>query len=130
MAASRRGTGIDLGSKYSRVAVWLNDRVEIVPSKSGDRFTPTIVAFTETEVLIGEPATHQLLQNAQNTIFDITRLIGRKFSDPEIQEGIKLWPFKVVCGPDDKPLVVVTFKGASKSFEAVEILAMLLSELR
>ncbi|KAE8908264.1 hypothetical protein PF005_g19405 [Phytophthora fragariae] len=128
MVAVGQGIGIDLGSKYSRVGVWQNDRVEIVPSKSGDRFTPTVVAFTEDKVLIGEPATQQLLQNTQNTIFDFT---GRKFSDPEVQAGIKTWPFEVARGPDDKPLVVVKkFKGKTKSYQPVEILAMLLSELR
>ncbi|GMF27731.1 unnamed protein product [Phytophthora lilii] len=122
--------GIDLGTIYFCVGVWRNDHVEIVPTKSGDRLTPSYVAFTENEVLIGEAATHQLLKNRENTVYDITRLIGRKFSDPEVQEFVKSVPFKVVCGQGDQPQVVVQFKGRTKTFNPVEILALFLAEMR
>ncbi|KAE8908266.1 hypothetical protein PF005_g19403 [Phytophthora fragariae] len=126
----RPSIGIDTGTAYSSVAVWQKDRVEILPNKFGNLLTPSYVAFTDTEVLVGEAAADQLLRNAKNTVFGITRLIGRKFSDPQVQESILHYPFEVVCSPDDKPQVVVQFRGGTRVFQPVEILAILLSEMR
>jgi len=99
--------GIDLGTTYSCVGVWMNDKVEIIPNDQGLNTTPSYVAFTPDERLIGDAAKNQTARNPTNTVFDAKRLIGRKYNDKSIQEDIKLWPFKVESGADDKPMIVV-----------------------
>ena len=106
--------GIDLGTTYSCVGVWQNDRVEIIANDQGNRTTPSYVAFTETERLIGDAAKSQAAMNAENTVFDAKRLIGRKFSDPAVQEDMKHFPFKVVSGPGGTPLIQVDYKGENE----------------
>jgi L1 cell adhesion molecule like protein len=108
--------GIDLGTTYSCVGVWMNDKVEIVTNDQGLNTTPSYVAFTEDERLIGDAAKNQAARNPHNTIFDAKRLIGRKFSDQTVQSDIKLWPFKVESGPEEKPLICVNHKGEMKKF--------------
>lgn len=124
------GIGIDLGTTYSCVGVWQNDTVEIIANDQGNRTTPSYVAFTETERLIGDAAKSQVAMNPENTVFDAKRLIGRKFSDTVVQSDMKHWPFKVVAGPDDKPLIQVTFKGQVKKFQPEEISAMVLTKMK
>ncbi|KAG1364388.1 heat shock 70 kDa protein [Cocos nucifera] len=132
MAAGKVGKaiGIDLGTTYSCVGVWLNDRVEIIANDQGNRTTPSYVAFTDTERLVGDAAKNQVAMNPHNTVFDAKRLIGRRFSDPSVQSDMKLWPFRVVPGPGDKPLIVVTYKGEEKRFTPEEISSMVLSKMR
>ncbi|RVW38177.1 Heat shock 70 kDa protein [Vitis vinifera] len=133
MAASKaegKAIGIDLGTTYSCVGVWLHDRVEIIPNDQGNRTTPSYVAFTDTERLIGDAAKNQVALNPNNTVFDAKRLIGRRFSDPSVQGDMKLWPFKVVPGPGDKPFIVVQYKGEEKKFTAEEISSMVLVKMR
>jgi heat shock protein 1/8 len=113
--------GIDLGTTYSCVGVWQNDRVEIVPNDQGNRTTPSYVAFTDSERLIGDAAKNQTAMNPQNTVFDAKRLIGRKYSDQKVQEDIKDLSYKVVSGKSDKAVVEVEFKGDTKRFEPEEI---------
>ncbi|KAF5957217.1 hypothetical protein HYC85_004442 [Camellia sinensis] len=125
-----KAIGIDLGTTYSCVGVWQNDRVEIIPNDQGNRTTPSYVAFTDTERLIGDAAKNQVAMNPQNTVFDAKRLIGRRFSDPSVQNDMKLWPFKLISGPSDKPLIVVKFKGEEKRFSAEEISSMVLIKMR
>lgn len=103
--------GIDLGTTYSCVGVWQHDRVEIIANDQGNRTTPSYVAFTDTERLIGDAAKNQVAMNPINTVFDAKRLIGRRFSDPSVVSDAKLWPFKVISGDGDKPSIVVTYKG-------------------
>ncbi|KAJ6322787.1 hypothetical protein OIU77_012600 [Salix suchowensis] len=122
--------GIDLGTTYSRVGVWQHDRVEIIADDQGNRTTPSYVAFTDTERLIGDAAKNQVAMNPINTVFDAKRLIGRRFSDPSVQSDAKLWPFKVIAGPGDKPMIVVTYKGEEKQFSAEEISSMVLIKMR
>jgi L1 cell adhesion molecule like protein len=122
--------GIDLGTTYSCVGVWMNDRVEIIANDQGNRTTPSYVGFTETERLIGDAAKNQVARNPTNTVFDAKRLIGRKFADPIVQRDIKLWPFKVESGPDDKPMIVVKYKGENKKFYAEEISSMVLTKMK
>ncbi|XP_073310148.1 heat shock cognate 70 kDa protein-like [Primulina huaijiensis] len=122
--------GIDLGTTYSCVAVWRHDRAEIIPNDQGDRTTPSYVAFSPVERLIGGAAKNLAAMNPTNTIFDAKRLIGRRFSDSLVQKDLKLWPFKVISGPDDKPMIMVTFKGEQKKFVAEEISSMILTKMK
>ncbi|KAK6126982.1 hypothetical protein DH2020_039271 [Rehmannia glutinosa] len=130
MATKEKAIGIDLGTTYSCVGVWLNDRVEIIPNDQGNRTTPSYVAFTDTERLIGDAAKNQVAMNPHNTVFDAKRLIGRRFTDPSVQSDMKLWPFKVISGPADKPMIVVNYKGEQKQFAAEEISSMVLTKMR
>lgn len=122
--------GIDLGTTYSCVSIYRNGTAEVIANDQGNRTTPSIVAFTDTERLVGEAAKNQAAMNPKNTIFDAKRLIGRKFSDPIVQKDCKLWPFQVVAGPNDKPLIVVQYKGEEKKFSAEEISAMVLGKMK
>ena len=123
--------GIDLGTTYSCVGVWQNGKVDIIPNDMGERTTPSYVAFTDTERLVGDAAKNQITRNPTNTVFDAKRLIGRKFEDREVQEDIKLWPFKVVKDPkSDRPQVCITYQKQEKKFFAEEISAMVLQKLK
>ncbi|XP_027368059.1 heat shock cognate 70 kDa protein-like isoform X3 [Abrus precatorius] len=122
--------GIDLGTTYSCVGVWQHDRVEIIANDQGNRTTPSYVGFTDTERLIGDAAKNQVAMNPINTVFDAKRLIGRRFTDASVQSDIKLWPFKVIAGPGDKPMIQVSYKGEEKQFAAEEISSMVLMKMR
>ncbi|GJT09480.1 heat shock cognate 70 kDa protein 2-like protein [Tanacetum coccineum] len=122
--------GIDLGTTYSCVAVWQNNRVEIIPNEQGNRTTPSCVAFTYTERFIGDAARNQVAMNPANTVYDAKRLIGRRFNDATVQGYMKVWPFKIIEGESGKPMVVVTYKGDEKLFAAEEISSMLLSKMK
>ncbi|XP_050143742.1 heat shock cognate 70 kDa protein-like [Malus sylvestris] len=128
--AAGHAIGIDLGTTYSCVAVWQYDHVEIIVNDQGYRTTPSHVAFTDAEILVGEAAFNQLIRNPSNSIFDAKRLIGRRFSDACVQDDIKLWPFKVIEGPHEKPTIVVTHKGQEKQLAAEEISSMVLGKMR
>ncbi|XP_047983925.1 heat shock cognate 70 kDa protein-like [Salvia hispanica] len=125
-----RAIGIDLGTTYSCVAAWKHDRIEIIPNDQGNRTTPSHVAFTAAERLIGDAAKNQVAENPINTVFDAKRLIGRKYSDSTVQKDMIFWPFKVVPGADDKPTIVVTYKGEEKKFSAEEISSMVLTKMK
>ncbi|KAF8106114.1 hypothetical protein N665_0147s0068 [Sinapis alba] len=127
---SEKAVGIDLGTTYSCVGVWMNDRVEIIPNDQGNRTTPSYVAFTDTERLIGDSAKNQVALNPHNTVFDAKRLIGRRFSDPSVQSDMTHWPFRVVSGPGDKPMIVVSYKNEEKRFSPEEISSMVLIKMR
>lgn len=122
--------GIDLGTTYSCVGVWKNGSVEIIANDQGNRTTPSYVAFTDTERLIGDAAKNQVARNPENTVFDAKRLIGRKFNDATVQSDMKHWPFKVKAGPEQKPLIEVTVSGKKKTFHPEEISAMVLGKMR
>merc|ERR1711977_530365 len=130
MASGGPAVGIDLGTTYSCVGIWQNDRVEIIANDQGNRTTPSYVAFTDTERLIGDAAKNQVARNPENTVFDAKRLIGRKFADPIVQADIKLWPFKVIAGSGDKPMIVVNFMGEEKKFHPEEISSMILIKMK
>ena len=121
--------GIDLGTTYSCVAVLSNNNVDIIANEQGNRTTPSYVAFTETERLIGQSAKNQCSMNATNTIFDAKRLIGRKFNDNIVQNDISLWPFKVIP-QNGKPLIEVEYQGEKKTFSAEEVSAMVLTKMK
>ncbi|WVY93913.1 hypothetical protein V8G54_033001 [Vigna mungo] len=124
--------GIDLGTTYSCVAVWRQDhcRVDIIHNDQGHNTTPSFVAFTDQERMIGNAAKNQAATNPQNTVFDAKRLIGRKYSDPVVQKDMMLWPFKVVAGANDKPMITLNYKGKEKQFCAEEISSMVLVKMR
>ncbi|EAN80086.1 heat shock protein 70 [Trypanosoma brucei brucei TREU927] len=122
--------GIDLGTTYSCVGVWQNERVEIIANDQGNRTTPSYVAFTDSERLIGDAAKNQVAMNPTNTVFDAKRLIGRKFSDSVVQSDMKHWPFKVVTKGDDKPVIQVQFRGETKTFNPEEISSMVLLKMK
>ncbi|XP_021760868.1 heat shock cognate 70 kDa protein 2-like [Chenopodium quinoa] len=127
--------GIDLGTTYSCVAVWEHGAVEIIANDQGNRTTPSCVAFTKNDQrLVGDAAKNQAPVNANNTIFDAKRLIGRSFNDESVLKDMGLWPFKVVAcfgsNNEKKPMIVVNYKGQEKEFSAEEISAMILSKMK
>lgn len=121
--------GIDLGTTYSCVGFFRDDRIEIIANDQGNRTTPSFVAFTDTERLIGDAARNQVAMNPHNTVFDAKRLIGRRFADAEVQSDMKHWPFKVV-DKGGKPIIEVEFKGETKQFTPEEISSMVLIKMR
>ncbi|KAJ6096740.1 hypothetical protein N7486_007486 [Penicillium sp. IBT 16267x] len=121
--------GIDLGTTYSCVGVFRDDRIEIIANDQGNRTTPSFVAFTDTERLIGDAAKNQVAMNPHNTVFDAKRLIGRRFTDAEVQADMKHWPFKVI-EKETKPVIEVEFKGEVKQFTPEEISSMILTKMR
>ena len=124
-----KAVGIDLGTTYSCVAHFANDRVEIIANDQGNRTTPSYVAFTDTERLIGDAAKNQAAMNPHNTVFDAKRLIGRKFDDPEVTNDAKHYPFKVI-DKGGKPVVQVEYKGETKTFTPEEISSMILTKMK
>merc|ERR1719231_1142042 len=122
--------GIDLGTTYSCVGVFQNGRVEIIPNDQGNRITPSYVSWDpQGERLIGDAAKNQATVNPEQTVFDVKRLIGRKYNDKSVQADKKLLPFKIIS-KDDKPYVEVDVKGEAKSFAPEEVSAMVLGKMR
>jgi heat shock protein 1/8 len=121
--------GIDLGTTYSCVGVWKDGQCEIIANDQGSRTTPSYVAFTDTDRLIGNAAKNQASQNPENTIFDAKRLIGRIFSDKSTQDDIKHFPFKVI-DKNNKPIIQATYKGELKDFQPEEISSMVLIKMK
>ncbi|RIA96166.1 70 kDa heat shock protein 3 [Glomus cerebriforme] len=124
-----RAVGIDLGTSYSCVGIWRNDGVEIIANDWGNRTTPSYVAFTDSEILVGEAAKNQASMNPYNTVFGVHRLIGRNFNDQDVQSDIKHWPFKVI-DKNKKPYIRVEYKGKVKDFTPEEILSMILTKMK
>jgi heat shock 70kDa protein 1/2/6/8 len=121
--------GIDLGTTFSCVGVWKDGQCEIIANDQGSRTTPSYVAFTDTDRLIGNAAKNQASQNPENTIFDAKRLIGRIFSDKSTQDDIKHFPFSVI-DKNNKPIIQATYKGELKDFQPEEISSMVLIKMK
>jgi L1 cell adhesion molecule like protein len=121
--------GIDLGTTYSCVATYEGTNVEIIANEQGSFTTPSFVSFTEDERLIGEAAKNQAAMNPVNTIFDIKRLIGRRFEDPTVKKDMESWPFKVV-DDNGNPKVEVQYLGSTHTFSPQEISAMVLNKMK
>ncbi|CAK0869717.1 unnamed protein product, partial [Prorocentrum cordatum] len=121
--------GIDLGTTYSCVGIYKNGRVEIIPNDQGNRITPSYVAFTDEERLIGEAAKNQATINPSQTLFDVKRLIGRRFKDSTVQKDMKLLPFKIV-DKGGKPFINVKVKGEAKDLQPEEVSAMILTKMK
>ncbi|KAL9618273.1 MAG: hypothetical protein Q9160_006984 [Pyrenula sp. 1 TL-2023] len=121
--------GIDLGTTYSCVGVMQKGKVEIIVNDQGNRITPSYVAFTDDERLVGDAAKNQYAANPTRTIFDVKRLIGRKFDDKDVTKDAKHFPFAVV-NKDGKPSVNVEVSGSKKNFTPEEVSAMILSKMK
>jgi len=126
---SKYAVGIDLGTTYSCVGVMRNNKVDIIANNQGNRTTPSYVAFTESERLVGEAAKNQAAMNPKNTVFDAKRLIGRQFNERAVQNDIKLLSFKVV-EEKGKPIIEVDYLGETKRFRPEEISAMVLGKMK
>ncbi|CAM6107959.1 unnamed protein product [Calypogeia fissa] len=124
--------GIDLGSTFSCVGVWQNNWVEIVVNEQGSRKTPSVVAFRDGEQLVGDAAINQAAMNTSNTIYDLKRIIGRRFSEPSVQRDLEVWPFTVTPGPREHPLLTVSVSsnGEERRFTVDEVCAMLLRRIK
>ena len=121
--------GIDLGTTYSCVGIYKNGRVEIIPNDQGNRITPSYVAFTEDERLIGEAAKTQATINPSQTLFDVKRLIGRKYDEKSVQSDKKLLPFDIV-NKGGKPMISVKVKGETKQLMPEEVSSMVLTKMK
>jgi heat shock protein 1/8 len=122
--------GIDLGTVNSCVAIWQNERVEVIANDQGNRTTPSFVAFTDTERICGDSAKNQANSNPQNTVYDAKRLIGRKFSDRTVKSDVGMWPFSVTADSSDKPTINVEYMGEQKTFHPEQISAMVLEKMK
>ena len=126
-----KAIGIDLGTTYSCVGVWRNNKVEIIPNEMGQNTTPSVVSFDGKERLVGQAAKEKITKNYKNTVYDAKRLIGRRFNEKIVQEDMKRWPFKVEKDEKtDRAVIVVDYLGEKKRFLAEEISAMVLSKMK
>lgn len=122
--------GADIGTTYSAVGIYKNGAVEIIANEQGNRITPSYVSFTDTEILVGDAAKSQAIMNPKNTVFDVKRLIGRKFSDPKVQSLLSHFPFNVKQGPNDSIKIEVTYKNEIKQFSPEEITSFIIGKMR
>ncbi|KAF9360772.1 Heat shock cognate 71 kDa protein [Mortierella sp. NVP85] len=122
--------GIDLGTTYSCVAVWKhNEKVTVFANEQGNRTTPSCVAFYDNKRLVGEAAKNQAAWNTTNTIFDVKRLIGRRFDEPEVKDDMKHWPFTVI-NKDGAPYIQVEYHDEKRDFSPQDISAMVLAKMK
>ncbi len=121
--------GIDLGTTYSCVGIFKNGRVEIIPNEFGNRITPSVVAFTDEERMVGEAAKNHALMDPKRSIHVVKRLIGRKFDDGEVQRDIKWLPYDVVS-KQGKPYVSIETQNGKKTLSPEEVSSMVLIKMK
>lgn len=121
--------GIDLGTTYSCVCVWQNGKTQVIPNEEGNRTTPSYVAYTKNERLVGESAKNQIELNARNTAYNIKRLIGRRYDDPTIKSDLATFPFKVL-DVDNKPVIEIETYGKAEKYYPEEIAAIILKRMK
>ena len=121
--------GIDLGTTYSCVGIFKNGRVEIIPNELGNRITPSQVAFTDDEKLVGEAAKNQLTSNPERSIYVVKRLIGRNFADKEVQRDMKYLSYKVI-DKSGKPYIKIDTTSGTKTLSPEEVSAMVLVKMK
>jgi len=121
--------GIDLGTTYSCVGIFKNGRVEIIQNELGNRITPSYVAFTDEEKLVGEAAKNQAAINPIRTVYVVKRLMGRKFDDKEVQRDMKYVPYKVIS-KTGKPYVSIETTAGQKTLSPEEVSAMILVKMK
>lgn len=122
--------GIDLGTTYSCVAVFLHNAVDVIPNDQGNRTTPSRVAFHNNQLLVGDAAFNLSARGTPGVVYDAKRLIGRKFTDKEVQQDLKNWPFEVVATENDRVGIKVEHKGETSVLEPQQISAHLLTYLK
>ena len=122
--------GIDLGTTYSCVGVWQNDRVEIIASETGNRTVPSMVSFTDSERVIGDAAKAAAATFPRSTVFDAKRMIGREFKDPLLQSDMKHFPYDVIDDGKGRPQIVVDTKDGQKKLSPEEVSAMILQKMK
>lgn len=122
--------GIDFGQSNIYIGVFRHQKVEIIPNYNFRQQTPSYISFTDDRILFGEEAKIESIKNPSNTIYDIKRIIGRKFSDPEFQKEMQNWPFKIVSDYSDSPIIEVEFKGQMEHFTPCEILTMMFKHIK
>ncbi|CAF1168651.1 unnamed protein product [Rotaria sordida] len=127
--SNRRAIDIDFGTAYSCVAVFQNGNAEIIPNEQDNRTTPSFIAFTNNERLIGDAAKNQISMNSKNTIFGFKQLLGHKFNDATVQADMKHWPFKVI-NDRNKPKIQVEYKNQIKLFTPEELSSMILAKMK
>eukprot|EP00833_Pecoramyces_ruminatium_P012583 jgi/Orpsp1_1/1186615/evm.model.d7180000051974.1 len=120
---------IDLGTTYFCVGVWINNHIEIIPNDQDSKISSSYVTFTDSECIVGDAAKNQIAINPKNTVFDVKRLIGRRYNDPEIQYNKKYWPFNII-EKNDKPYIKVQYKKKIKEYTAEEISSMILIKIK
>ena len=122
--------GIDLGTTYSCIGVYRNSSVEIIPNEKGDRTTPSVVAFLDNEIFVGEQTEFKMIKDPKNKIYAIKRIIGRNFDDKEVQEDLKHFPFKVINDDLGRPQIEINFNNETKKYSPEQISAKILSKLK
>jgi L1 cell adhesion molecule like protein len=122
--------GIDLGTTYSCVGYWKDDHVEIIPNENGSNTTPSWVSFDENEILVGEYAKKRASRNPKGTIFGVKRLMGKRFSDDDIQADLETYPFKIIPDKSDVPTIVVEYKKEERLLKPEQISALILEKMK
>mmetsp|Transcript_13022 Transcript_13022/g.15446 ORF Transcript_13022/g.15446 Transcript_13022/m.15446 type:complete len:335 (+) Transcript_13022:22-1026(+) len=122
--------GIDLGTTYSCIGMWIKSKVQIISNEAGNRTTASVVAFTDDDKLVGDAAKNQAIFHPSQVVYDSKRMLGKKYNDETIQDDMKTWPFKVLQGPKESILISVQIKGETREFSPEQISSIVLRKMR